>query len=75
LTPDLTEKEKTRLIKLLTSKINYDRYPLSPRLRILKGILAKIEPQPAVTTAPLSAAKPGDQPRAALAAMKGRRRG
>jgi len=70
LTPDLTEQEKTRLIKLLTSKINYDRYPLSPRLRLLKGILAKIEPPPTVTAAPVPAARRGDRPRAALAAMK-----
>jgi hypothetical protein len=46
-----------------------------PRIRILKGILAKIEPRATAAAAPVPAAKPDDRPRAALAAMERPRRG
>jgi hypothetical protein len=67
-------KKKLALVDPLKRTIADDHYPLSPRIRTLKGILNKIEPR-AVTAAPLPSSKPGDQPRAALAAMKRRRRG
>jgi hypothetical protein len=44
---DLTEEETAALAKLLSRTIDDDRYPLSPRIQILKGILAKIRPEPA----------------------------
>ena len=43
---DLTEEETEALAKLLSRTIDDDRYPLSPRVQNLKGILAKIRPQP-----------------------------
>jgi hypothetical protein len=43
---DLTEEETDALAKLLSRTID-DRYPLSPRVQTLKGILAKIGPEPA----------------------------
>ena len=39
---DLTEDEKHVLPALLTSAIDEDRYPLSPRVLTLKAILAKL---------------------------------
>jgi len=51
------------------------RYPLSPRVQMLKAILAKLQPPAAGIAEPLPTAKPEDRPRAALAAMKRRRRG
>jgi len=44
---DLTEEETGALAKLLSRTIDDDRYPLSPRVQNLKGILAKIRPEPA----------------------------
>jgi hypothetical protein len=67
--------EKLTLADLLKRTIEADHYPVLPRIRALKAILAKIEPPPAVTAAPLPSSKPGDRPRATLAALKRRRRG
>jgi hypothetical protein len=43
---DLTDEETAALERLLSDAINRDRYPLSPRIKMLKGILAKIRPDP-----------------------------
>jgi hypothetical protein len=44
---DLTEEETEAPARLLSRTIDDDRYPLSPRVQDLKGILAKIRPEPA----------------------------
>jgi hypothetical protein len=44
---ELTEDEKLALVALLTRSIADDRYPLSPRVPTLRGILAKLRPEPA----------------------------
>jgi hypothetical protein len=43
---DLTDEETDALAKLLSRTIDDDRYRLSPRIQTLKGILAKIRPEP-----------------------------
>jgi hypothetical protein len=49
---DLSDDETFALLNLLTDKIENDRYPLSPRIRTLRGILAKFGPiAPPRTTA------------------------
>jgi hypothetical protein len=63
------------LARLLTRNIEDDRYPLSPRIRIEKGILAKLDLSPVVTTKPFPATRPTDRPRAAVLAKKRRRNG
>src|SRR5215472_5516769 len=40
----LTEDEKVALVALLKRTIDEDRFPLSPQIYTLKGILAKLEP-------------------------------
>jgi hypothetical protein len=65
---DLTDEETDALASLLSRTIDSDRYPLSPRVQSLKGILAKIRPEP--VREPLPALKVYAPPRA-----KGRRRG
>jgi hypothetical protein len=40
----LTQDEKTALAALLKRTIADDRYPLSPRIGVLRGILAKLQP-------------------------------
>jgi hypothetical protein len=47
----LTADEKVALAALLRRTIDADRYPLSPRIGVLWGILAKLE-GPNRTTAP-----------------------
>jgi hypothetical protein len=44
---DLTEEETDALARLLRQTIDDDRFPLSPRVQMLKSILAKIRPEPA----------------------------
>jgi hypothetical protein len=39
----LTDDEKTALVALLKRTIDADRYPLSPRIGQLRGILAKLD--------------------------------
>ena len=70
MTIELTDAEKRALAGLLTRTIEDARYPRSPRVRTFKAILDKLEWRPAVTAEPLPTAKPGDRPRATLAAMK-----
>jgi hypothetical protein len=49
---DLTDEETDALARLLSRTIDNDRYPLSPRVQTLKGILAKIRPEPAREPSP-----------------------
>jgi hypothetical protein len=46
-TLDLTYEETAALTRLVADAIDRDRYPLSPRVQTLKGILGKIRPEPA----------------------------
>jgi hypothetical protein len=55
--PDLTDDDKAILIELLRETIERDRFPLSPRVRSFKEILAKLDP-PAPRPEPLPAPKP-----------------
>ena len=41
---DLSDEETSALLNLLTATIENDRYPLSPRIQTLRGILAKFGP-------------------------------
>ena len=61
--PELSDNEKLALIDLLKRTIRDDRYPLSPRIRTLRGILKKLEPRPA--REPLPPPKVYAPPRAA----------
>jgi hypothetical protein len=61
---DLSDEEAAALVELLTRTIDEDRYPLSPRLATLRGILAKLRPEPA--REPLPPPKVYAPPRAAL---------
>jgi hypothetical protein len=43
---DLSDEETTALLRLLSTTIDNDRYPLSPRIQTLKAIRDKIRPEP-----------------------------
>jgi len=58
----LTDDEKTALTALLKRTIDDDRYPLSPRISQLRGILAKLQP-PKPAPAPLPPLKAYAPPR------------
>jgi hypothetical protein len=71
LSPDLTDTDIAVLIELLRETIERDRFPMSPRIKSLKAILAKLEP-PAPRQATLPPPKPLGEPSSVLA--KKRRR-
>ena len=68
---DLSDDEAAALVALLTRTIDGDRYPLSPRIRTLRAILAKLRPEP--VHEPLPPPKVYTPPKAAAATR--RRRG
>jgi hypothetical protein len=43
---DLTDEEIAALTQELHEIVENDRYPFSPRIRTLRGILAKLRPEP-----------------------------
>jgi len=65
---DLTDEEAAALLRELNNIIENDRYPLSPRIRMLRGIRVKLpgappQPPPARPPAP-EERRPGRAPRA-----------
>jgi hypothetical protein len=70
-TPDLTEDDKAILVEPLRETIERDRFPMSPRIRSFKAILAKLAP-PAPRPEPMPPPKPPGEP--SLALRKKRRR-
>jgi hypothetical protein len=42
----LNDEEAAALTQQLHDIVEHDRYPFSPRIRTLRGILAKIRPEP-----------------------------
>ena len=44
---ELTDDEAQALVRVLGDAIDSDRYPLSPRMQVLRGILARLRPEPA----------------------------
>lgn len=62
---DVDDAERAALIALLKATIAADRFPLSPRVRMLKRILEKLEPAAPVSK-PLPAPKPPGEPSLAL---------
>ena len=71
MTLDLTDDEKLALVALLRRTIEGDPYPLSPRVRTLRAILAKLEP--GARTKPYPAPKLTGEPSMALARRRQRR--
>jgi hypothetical protein len=45
--PDLTDQEAAALAQELHDIVENDRYPFSPRIHTLRGILARLRPEPA----------------------------
>jgi hypothetical protein len=50
--PDLTDEQIAALLRELNQIIEYDRYPLSPRILMLKEIRAMMRPEPAREPSP-----------------------
>jgi hypothetical protein len=59
---DLADEETEALARLLRNAIDGDRFPLSPRVQLWQGILAKIRPEP--MREPLPSPKHYEPPRA-----------
>jgi len=70
---ELDDAEKAALIAELKRIIASDPFPMSPRIRKLRAILAKLAP-PAARPQPCPAPKPAGTPSLSLSRKKGRRR-
>jgi hypothetical protein len=68
----LTDDEKVALVALLKRTIDEDRYPLSPRICTLRGILAKLQP-PKPAPLPLPPLKAYAPPRGTAKQRRARR--
>jgi hypothetical protein len=69
--PEVDDADKAILIELLRETIERDRFPLSPHIKSLKAILAKLNP-PAPRPEPLPPPKPPGE--RSMALTKNRRR-
>jgi hypothetical protein len=72
MTENLNDQDRADLARFLREAIEADRYPLSPRVRRLKELLAKVDPAPAPAVTPYPALRRSERPSLALA--KKRRR-
>jgi hypothetical protein len=72
-TPHLDDADLAVLVALLKQTIAADPFPLSPRIRTLRTILAKLDPSPPLPQ-PYPTPKPPGTPSAILAKHRGRRR-
>ena len=69
---DLTAEEREAVLRELRQVIEYDRYPLSPRVQALKRALDKLDPPPP-RPEPLPPLKPPGEPSWAQQRRKRRR--
>ena len=67
---NLTDDERATLTKLVRNMIVADPYPLSPRIRRLKALLAKLDPNAATQ----AAAEPLPPPKAWVNSSIGQRK-
>ena len=72
--PDLTEEERGELVRLIRDAIDGDRYFMSPRVKLRKAILAKLDPASVNRTPPHPAPKPPGEPSLLYRKLKGGRR-
>ena len=69
---NLTDQDRADLARFLREAIEADRYPISPRVRRLKELLARIDPAPAPAVTPYPAPKPIGEPSFVLVKRRGR---
>src|SRR5437773_10188727 len=72
--PDLAPEEYAEIVRLVRSAIDGERYVLSPRVKRLKSILAKLDPAPSATVTPYPAPRPSAEPSLLYAKLRGVRR-
>ena len=73
--PDLTPEEDAEVLRPVRSAIDGDRYPLRPRSKRLKSILAKLDPEAERPTAiPYPPPLPSAEPSLLYAKPRGGRR-
>ena len=72
--PDLTPEEYAEIVRLVRSPIDGERYVLSPRVKRLKSILAKLDAAPSATVTPYPAPRPSAEPSHLYAKLRGVRR-
>src|SRR5205823_13925968 len=72
--PEFTEEERAEVLQAIRAAIDGDRYVLSPRVKRLKSILAKLDPAPSAMVTPYPAPRPSAEPSFLYAKLRGVRR-
>jgi len=62
LNTNLTEEDRADLARILRDVIDADRYPFSPKVRRLKELLEKIDPEPKPDVTPHPPPRPAGVP-------------
>ena len=74
-TLDLTEEERAEILQAIRAAIDGERYVLSPRVKRLKSILAKLDPEAErPTVIPYPPPLPSAEPSFLYAKLRGSRR-
>ena len=73
-TLDLTGEERAEVLQTIRAAINGERFVLSPRVKRLKSILAKLDPTQSATVTPYPAPRPSAEPSHLYAKLRGVRR-
>ena len=73
-TLDLTGEERAEVLQTIRAAIHGERFVLSPRVKRLKSILAKLDPAPSATVTPYPAPRPSAEPSFLYAKLRGVRR-
>jgi hypothetical protein len=73
--PDLAPEEYAEIVRLVRVAMDGDQYALSPRVKRLKSILAKLDPTPSATVTRYPAPRPSAEPSFLYAKLRGVRRG
>ena len=72
--PNLTPEEYAEIARLVRSAIDGERYVLSPRVKRLRSILAKLDPAPSAAVTPYPAPRPSAETSLLYAKLRGVRR-
>ena len=70
-TLDFTGEERAEVLQTIRAAIHGERFVLSPRVKRLRSILAKLDPAPSATVTPYPAPRPSAEPSHLYAKLRG----
>jgi hypothetical protein len=70
-TLDFTGEERAEVLQTIRAAIHGERFVLSPRVKRLRSILAKLDPAPSAAVTPYRAPRPSAEPSFLYAKLRG----